>query len=76
MPVSVEESKERLGLRGGMNSPSLRSKVSVGIVAHASILLLWVVMDVPGTDNDRVVWYVIPYGTLELSVFTMGTSII
>ena len=65
--IDVSEEKEKLSWLGKLDSGSLKQKVAASIVAISSIHLLKAFMAVPGTSNDKLMWYVIIHMTLVQS---------
>jgi uncharacterized protein (TIGR00645 family) len=63
---------EKLGWLGKLDSGTLKLKVAVSIVAISSIHLLRVFMEVKGTPNDKLLWYVIIHMTFVLSAVLMA----
>ncbi len=70
--LDIEAEKEKLGWLGKMDSSSLKAKIAASIVAISSIHLLKVFMNIPNTDNDKMMWYVIIHMTFVASAFAMG----
>lgn len=63
---------QKLGWLGKMDYTSLKNKVASSIVAISSIHLLKVFMNVPGTDSDKMLWYVVIHLTFVVSAVGMG----
>ncbi len=70
--LDVDESDEKLGWLGTMDSNSLKAKIAASIVAISSIHLLKMFMEVKSTDNSKLMWYVIIHLTFVGSAFLMG----
>ena len=70
--LDVEEGTEKLGWLGTLDANSLKLKVASSIVAISSIHLLRAFMDAKGTDNDKLMWYVIIHLTFVVSALLMG----
>ena len=70
--LNIGETTEKLEWLGTHDYGSLKMKVASSIVAISSIHLLKVFMNIPNTDNDKLVWYVAIHITMVLSAFFMG----
>ncbi len=70
--LDIDESTEKLEWLGTHDYGSLKLKVASSIVAISSIHLLKVFMNIPNTDNDKLLWYVVIHITMVLSAFFMG----
>jgi uncharacterized protein (TIGR00645 family) len=63
---------EKLGWLGKLDATTLKLKVAASIVAISSIHLLRVFMKAEGTENDKLMWYVIIHLTFVVSAVMMG----
>jgi uncharacterized protein (TIGR00645 family) len=70
--LDVDDSEEKLGWLGTMDSSSLKAKIAASIVAISSIHLLKMFMEVQSINNDKLMWYVIIHMTFVVSAFLMG----
>ena len=70
--LNVDESEEKLGWLGTMDSSSLKAKIAASIVAISSIHLLKMFMNIEHVGNDKLLWYVIIHMTFVVSAFLMG----
>lgn len=70
--LNIHESKEKLEWLGKMDSGSLKTKVSVSIVAISSIHLLRMFMDAQQIDNEKLKWYVFIHLTFVVSAFVVS----
>lgn len=70
--LDVDDSNEKLGWLGKVDSNSLKNKVAASIVAISSIHLLKVFMDTPNIPNDKIMWYLLIHITFVVSAFVMG----
>lgn len=70
--MDIGLSTEKLGWLGTHDYGSLKMKVASSIVAISSIHLLKVFMNVPQTDNDKILWYVLIHLTLVISALFMS----
>ena len=70
--LDVDDSNEKLGWLGKVDSNSLKNKVAASIVAISSIHLLKVFMDTPNIPNDKIMWYLLIHITFVISAFIMG----
>ncbi len=70
--LDVDDSNEKLGWLGKVDSNSLKNKVAASIVAISSIHLLKVFMDTPNIPNDKIMWYLLIHITFVISAFVMG----
>ncbi|MBE0435802.1 MAG: TIGR00645 family protein [Methylomicrobium sp.] len=70
--MDIGLSTEKLGWLGTHDYGSLKIKLASSIVAISSIHLLKVFMNIQGTDNDKILWYVVVHLTLVISALLMG----
>lgn len=70
--LDVDESQEKLGWLGKLDSNSLKNKVAASIVAISSIHLLKVFMNTESIPNDKIQWYLLIHITFVISAFAMG----
>lgn len=70
--LDIEEGTEKLDWLGTHDYGSLKMKVAGSIVAISSIHLLKVFMDIEGTNNDKILWYVLVHLALVVSALLMG----
>ncbi len=70
--LDIEEGTEKLDWLGTHDYGSLKMKVAGSIVAISSIHLLKVFMNIEGTHNDKILWYVLVHLTLVVSALLMG----
>lgn len=70
--LDIAASTEKLGWLGTHDYGSLKIKLASSIVAISSIHLLKVFMNIQGTDNDKILWYVAVHLTLVISALLMG----
>lgn len=70
--LDIEEGTEKLDWLGTHDYGSLKMKVAGSIVAISSIHLLKVFMDIEGTHNDKILWYVLVHLALVVSALLMG----
>tara|TARA_R110002167_G_scaffold15727_6_gene62437 strand:- start:228 stop:719 length:492 start_codon:yes stop_codon:yes gene_type:complete len=69
--IDLDESKEKLGWLGKLDSGSLKAKVAASIVAISSIHLLRIFLNAEQVDNDKLLWYVLMHLTFVLSAVGM-----
>ena len=69
--MNIHSHREKLEWLGKMDSSSLKTKVSVSIVAISSIHLLRMFMDAQQIDNQKLMWYVILHLTFVVSAFVV-----
>lgn len=65
--MNIHSHREKLEWLGKMDSSSLKTKVSVSIVAISSIHLLRMFMDAQQINNEKLMWYVILHLTFVVS---------
>lgn len=70
--LDVDESQEKIGWLGKLDSNSLKNKVAASIVAISSIHLLKVFMNTESIPNDKIQWYLLIHITFVISAFAMG----
>ncbi|MDX3773809.1 TIGR00645 family protein [Chromatiaceae bacterium AAb-1] len=70
--LDIEDSDEKLGWLGKLDSSSLKNKVAASIVAISSIHLLKVFMNTETIANEKIQWYLLMHITFVLSAFAMG----
>ncbi|MBU1618092.1 MAG: TIGR00645 family protein [Gammaproteobacteria bacterium] len=70
--MDIDDSGDKLGWLGKLDSNSLKNKVAASIVAISSIHLLKVFMDTQNIPNDKIMWYLLIHMTFVLSAFAMG----
>ncbi|MCK5190330.1 MAG: TIGR00645 family protein [Methylococcales bacterium] len=70
--MDIGDSAEKLDWLGSHDYGSLKMKVAASIVAISSIHLLKIFMNVEGTANDKLMWYVLIHLTLVVSALFMG----
>ncbi len=70
--IDLEGEGDKLGWLGKLDAGTLKLKVAASIVAISSIHLLRVFMNAQGTDNDKLMWYVIIHLTFVVSAVLMG----
>jgi uncharacterized protein (TIGR00645 family) len=70
--LDVEESGEKLGWLGKLDSNSLKLKVASSIVAISSIHLLRAFMNAPEHKSEHLFWFVIIHLTFVVSAVMMG----
>ncbi len=69
--IELDESKEKLGWLGKLDSGSLKAKVAASIVAISSIHLLRIFLNAEHIANDKLLWYVVIHLTFVLSAIGM-----
>lgn len=69
--MNIHSHREKLDWLGKMDSGSLKTKVSVSIVAISSIHLLRMFMDAQKIDNEKLMWYVILHLTFVVSALVV-----
>lgn len=69
--MNIHNHREKLEWLGTMDSGSLKTKVSVSIVAISSIHLLRMFMDAQQIENEKLMWYVILHLTFVVSAFVV-----
>lgn len=69
--MNIHSHREKLDWLGKMDSGSLKTKVSVSIVAISSIHLLRMFMDAQQIANDKLMWYVILHLTFVISALVV-----
>ncbi|MFD1259720.1 TIGR00645 family protein [Entomomonas asaccharolytica] len=69
--MNIHSHREKLDWLGKMDSGSLKTKVSVSIVAISSIHLLRMFMDAQKIENDKLMWYVILHLTFVVSALVV-----
>ena len=70
--LDVDESEDKLGWLGKLDTSSLKNKVSASIVAISSIHLLKVFMNTENIESDKIKWYLLLHITFVVSAFAMG----
>lgn len=70
--MDIDDTSDKLGWLGKLDSNSLKNKVAASIVAISSIHLLKVFMDTQNIPNDKIMWYLLIHLTFVLSAFAMG----
>ena len=70
--LDVDESEDKLGCLGKLDTSSLKNKVSASIVAISSIHLLKVFMNTENIESDKIKWYLLLHITFVVSAFAMG----
>jgi uncharacterized protein (TIGR00645 family) len=70
--LDVEDSGEKLGWLGKLDSNSLKLKVASSIVAISSIHLLRAFMNAPEHKSEHLFWFVIIHLTFVVSAVMMG----
>lgn len=70
--MDIDDTGDKLGWLGKLDSNSLKNKVAASIVAISSIHLLKVFMDTQNIPNDKIMWYLLIHLTFVLSAFAMG----
>jgi uncharacterized protein (TIGR00645 family) len=70
--IDMASSTDKLAWLGKFDSGTLKLKVAASIVAISSIHLLRVFMKVEGTENDKIMWYVILHMTFVFSAVLLG----
>ncbi len=70
--MDIGRDTEKLDWLGTHDYGSLKMKVASSIVAISSIHLLKIFMNIPATDNDKLLWYVVIHLTLVVSALFMG----
>ncbi|MED5526014.1 MAG: TIGR00645 family protein [Pseudomonadota bacterium] len=70
--LDLDESNEKLGWLGKMDSGSLKTKVSASIVAISAIHLLKVFMNAKDIPDNKLMWYCLIHLTFVVSAFGMG----
>ena len=70
--IDGPEEQEKLSWLGKQDSGSVKQKLAASIVAISSIHLLKAFMAIPGTSNDKLMWYVIIHMTFVLSALGMA----
>jgi uncharacterized protein (TIGR00645 family) len=70
--IDLEGEGDKLGWLGKLDAGTLKLKVAASIVAISSIHLLRVFMNAQGTENDKLMWYVIIHLTFVVSAVLMG----
>ncbi|WP_417358352.1 TIGR00645 family protein [Gallaecimonas pentaromativorans] len=70
--LDLDESNEKLGWLGKMDSGSLKTKVSASIVAISAIHLLKVFMNAKDIADNKLMWYCLIHLTFVVSAFGMG----
>jgi len=65
--MDLDESKEKLGWLGKLDSGSLKAKVAASIVAISSIHLLRIFLNAEQIGNDKLLWYVLIHLTFVIS---------
>lgn len=70
--LDVDETEDKLGWLGKLDTSSLKNKVSASIVAISSIHLLKVFMNTENIESDKIKWYLLLHITFVLSAFAMG----
>lgn len=70
--LDIDDSREKLGWLGKVDSSTLKNKVAASIVAISSIHLLKIFMNAENTDNTKLLWYVVIHLTFVASAFAMG----
>lgn len=69
--MNIHDNREKLDWLGKMDSGSLKTKVSISIVAISSIHLLRMFMGAQQTPNDKLFWYVILHLTFVVSALVV-----
>jgi uncharacterized protein (TIGR00645 family) len=69
--MDLDESKEKLGWLGKLDSGSLKAKVAASIVAISSIHLLRIFLNAEQIGNDKLLWYVLIHLTFVISAVGM-----
>jgi uncharacterized protein (TIGR00645 family) len=70
--IDTSNDVDKLGWLGKLDSGTLKLKVAASIVAISSIHLLRVFMKAEGTENDKIMWYVILHMTFVFSAVLLG----
>lgn len=70
--LNLGENAEKLDWLGTHDYSSLKMKVASSIVAISSIHLLKVFMNIPATDEHKLLWYMLIHLTLVVSALLMG----
>ncbi len=70
--IDLDESSDKLGWLGTLDTGSLKNKVAASIVAISSIHLLKVFMNAQTIDNEKIMWYLFIHITFVVSAFAMG----
>lgn len=70
--LDVDESADKLGWLGKLDSNSLKNKVAASIVAISSIHLLKVFMNTPNIADGKIKLYILLHITFVASAFAMG----
>lgn len=70
--IDLDESSEKLGWLGKLDSGTLKLKVAASIVAISSIHLLRAFMDAEKISNDKLLWYVIIHMAFVVSAVLLG----
>lgn len=69
--MNIHDHREKLDWLGKMDSGSLKTKVSISIVAISSIHLLRMFMAAQQIPNDKLFWYVILHLTFVVSALVV-----
>lgn len=70
--IDLDESSEKLGWLGKLDSGTLKLKVAASIVAISSIHLLRAFMDAEKISNDKLLWYVVIHMAFVVSAVLLG----
>lgn len=70
--LNLGENAEKLDWLGTHDYSSLKMKVASSIVAISSIHLLKVFMNIPATNESKLLWYMLIHLTLVISALLMG----
>lgn len=70
--LNLGENAEKLDWLGTHDYASLKMKVASSIVAISSIHLLKVFMNIPATNESKLLWYMLIHLTLVVSALLMG----
>ncbi|AWM81702.1 TIGR00645 family protein [Gammaproteobacteria bacterium ESL0073] len=69
--MNIHDHREKLDWLGKMDSGSLKTKVSISIVAISSIHLLRMFMAAQQIPNDKLFWYVVLHLTFVVSALVV-----
>ncbi len=69
--MNIHDHREKLDWLGKMDSGSLKTKVSISIVAISSIHLLRMFMAAQQIPNDKLLWYVVLHLTFVVSALVV-----